>query len=109
MNEEILGRTKYMEYSRLAWNHSSPSEPIAIMSEYDDNGWERRKIEVFADGSIGYASARESVGGSELSLIQRPPDADVVHETEFRILELTKSEFEAAWRHAHRSFAGAEA
>lgn len=97
-----------MQYSRLAWRHSSPTEPIEILSEYDDNGWERRKIELFADGSIGYANELESVGGSQLSLIQRPPDEDVVHEPEFCVTEMTKPEFEAAWKHAHSALAGAK-
>ena len=90
-----------MQYSRLIWRHTSPTEPIEIMSEYDQDGWERRKIEVFADDSVGCASRTESLGGSKLSLIQRPPDDEVVDEPEFRVAEMTKSEFEAAWKQAH--------
>jgi hypothetical protein len=94
-----------MRYSRLQWNHSSPSEPREILSEYDEDGWEQRKIEIFPDGSVGFASGAESFGGSKLSLIPRPRDADVVAEPEFRVFELTKDEFELAWdnaRHANR-------
>jgi hypothetical protein len=91
-----------MQYSRLQWNHSSPTEPIEILSEYDDDGWERRKVEVFRNGAIGFASSTESVGGSELSLIQRPRDEEVVAEPEFRVLAVTKEEFERAWAQAHK-------
>jgi hypothetical protein len=91
-----------MRYSRLQWNHASPSEPIEILSEYDENGWERRKVEVFQDGSVRFASGRESVGGSELSLIPCPPDAEVVNEPEFRVFEMTKEEFEQAWARAYK-------
>jgi hypothetical protein len=94
-----------MQYSRLQWNHSSPSEPREILSEYDEDGWEHRKIEVFPDGSVGYAGGSESCGGSKLSLIPRPPDEDVVAEPEFRVIDLTQEEFELAWdnaRHANR-------
>jgi hypothetical protein len=90
-----------MQYSRLQWNHSSPSEPREILSEYDEDGWERRKVEVFPDGSVRFASGTESVGGSKLSLIPRPPDADVVAEPEFRVFEMTKEEFERMWERAH--------
>jgi hypothetical protein len=91
-----------MEYSRLQWNHSSPSEPIEILSEYDPDGWERRKVEVFRDGSVHFASTNESVGGCQLSLIPRPPDEEVIDEPEFRVFEMTKEEFERAWDQAHK-------
>lgn len=90
-----------MHYSRLQWNHQSPNEPREILSEYDQEGWECRKMELFPDGSVRYASDRESVGGCELSLIRRPPDDEVVAEPEFRVLQLTKEEFEQAWERVH--------
>jgi len=89
-----------MRYSRLTWNHSSPTEPVEILSEYDRDGWERRKVEVFADGSMRYAGAGEVTGGSELSLIQCPPDDEVVSEPEFLVSVLTRAEFELAWDQA---------
>lgn len=92
-----------MHYSRLQWNHSSPSEPREILSEYDPDGWERRKIEVFSDGSMRFASDTESIGGSKLSLIPRPPDEEVVGEPEFRVFDMTKEEFERAWDRAHEA------
>ena len=91
-----------MQYSRLQWTHSSPGEPIEIFSEYDENGWERRKIEMFKDGSVSFASITESIGDSKLSLIPRPPDEEVVDEPEFRVFEMTKEQFERAWDHAHK-------
>jgi hypothetical protein len=91
-----------MQYSRLLWNHDSPREPIEILSEYDEDGWECRKVEVFKDGSVSFASNTESIGDSKLSLIPRPPDEDVVTEPEFRVFELSKEQFERAWDHAHK-------
>jgi hypothetical protein len=90
-----------MQYSRLQWNHSSPAEPKEILSEYDEDGWERRKVEMFPDGSVRFASGTESVGGSKLSLIPRPPDSEVVAEPEFRVFAMTGEEFERAWARAH--------
>ena len=91
-----------MQYSRLQWHHSSPSEPIEIFSEYDQDGWERRKVEVFRDGSVRFAGGSESVGGCQLSLIPRPPDEEVIDEPEFRVFEMTKEEFERMWDRAHK-------
>lgn len=92
-----------MHYSCLHWNHLSPTEPVEILSEYDDNGWEQRKIEKFRDGSFGFAGGNESVGGTQLSLIQRPPDEEVVAEPEFRVTALSKDEFEGVWAEVHRT------
>lgn len=89
-----------MRYSRLLWDHDSPGEPVEISSEYDDDGWETRKVEVFAGGAVGFAGNSVSAGGTRLSLIRRPSDAEVVAEPEFRVIELTASEFERAWDEA---------
>ncbi len=91
-----------MRYSRLSWTHSSPSEPVEILSEYDHEGWERRKVELFADGSLRFAGEAGSSGGSRLSLIRCPADRDVIKEGEFQVFELTKDEFERAWEQAHQ-------
>ena len=81
--------------------------PVEILSEFDSAGWERRKVELFADGSFGFASRSESMGGSELALIPCPPDSDVVDEREFQISELSQVEFEAAWSRARQALATA--
>ena len=71
---------------------------VEILSEYDDRGWERRKVESCRDGSVHFASGTESVGGCDLSLIPRRPDEEVVDEPEFRVFEMTEGEFEQAWK-----------
>jgi hypothetical protein len=94
-----------MQYSRLVWAHASPAEPVEILSEYDESGWERRKVEKFHDGSLRFAGETETSGGSQLSLIRRPPDEDVVEEPEFTVATMTQSEFETVWDRA-RSLRG---
>ena len=91
-----------MRYSKLLWNHTFPNEPVAIYSEHDDKGWERRKVELFRDGSIGFASATESSEGTKLSLIQCPPDEEVNSEPEFRVMDISKDEFEGLWTRARQ-------
>jgi len=96
-----------MRYSRLKWTHSSPTEPIEILSEHDQDGWECRKVEVFVDGSMRYAGDGDPAGGSKLSLIPCPPDEEVVSEPEFRVTGMTQAEFEAVWNQARRVLTGA--
>ena len=49
-----------MEYIMVKWLHSHPDEPVLLYSELDKDRWETRKVEVFADGRIGFASATEA-------------------------------------------------
>jgi len=44
-----------MTYFKCKWNHTFPDEPIMLHSELDDQRWERRKVETFRDGRMGYA------------------------------------------------------
>jgi len=57
-----------MTYLKCSWNHSFPDAPITLYSELDDQRWELRKVEVFRDGTMGYADRSKEVGGSMLGL-----------------------------------------
>jgi hypothetical protein len=91
-----------MRYSKLIWNHEFADEPAQVFSEHDDGGWERRKVEVFPDGSVGFASSTESFGGTKLSLIQCPPDEEVNLDPEFKVVDVAKDEFEGLWNEARQ-------
>ena len=93
-----------MRYSKPVWRHDSPTEPISILSEHDADGWERRKVEIFADGSVGFASSMKSVGGAQLSQIRCPADVDVLS-SEMSIVALTTAEFEREWDAARQAAA----
>ena len=93
-----------MRYSKLIWRHDSPTEPTRIISEYDANGWERRKVEIFADGSVAFASSNETVGGARLSEIRCPADDEVLS-PEMNVVAITADEFEREWDSARRAAA----
>lgn len=42
-------------YLRVEWVHDIPNEPVILFSELDDEMWELRKVEVYRDGTAGYA------------------------------------------------------
>lgn len=87
-------------YVRLNWKHASPEFPIAILSELDSERWETRKIEFFADGTVGYAQEGTEAGGSFLG--EKPvPDIEIMNrDAEFEAEEISATEFEKAWRQA---------
>ena len=49
-----------MQYIRVRWNHDRSDEPVELWSELDGESWEVRKVEVFPDGHLGFASRDES-------------------------------------------------
>ena len=86
-----------MQYYCVEWLHDCPSDPVIIYSETDANGWEMRKMEVFADGTATYATEAEQTGDSFLAEVQMPSLAEIAADPEFLPRLITKREFEAIW------------
>ena len=89
-----------MRYQFVEWLHEFDSEPVAIIQELTDDGWEVRKIEVFPGGSVGLASSRGESGGSALAELPSP-DLDAINRSpEFNGVAIGPRLFEALWREA---------
>jgi NitT/TauT family transport system ATP-binding protein len=86
-----------MKYMRVQWLHQHPDEPVWLYSEIDENGWEVRKVELFRDGTKGYASSTESNGRSHLSTEPLPPLASIAAQAEFVPQEIAREEFDLVW------------
>lgn len=56
-----------MGYLRVEWTQHNPEMPVEIYSELDEDRWEVRKVEVFADGRVQYSDGVESTGRTDLS------------------------------------------
>ncbi|MBV8276434.1 MAG: hypothetical protein JO170_14400 [Verrucomicrobia bacterium] len=57
------------KYVRVEWQHSSPEEPVVSYSELNDERFKTRKIEVFHDERLVYASRTESSFGTTLGVL----------------------------------------
>lgn len=91
-----------MNYLCVKWIHSFPDEPVWLYSEIDAERWETRKVEIFADGRYGYASATESSGGTGLGEGPIPTLAEIARDPQFEPSEITKEKFEQEWRRRNR-------
>jgi len=77
--------------------HKSGLDPILIYSEVDDEGWETRKVEVFADGKIGTAPPGDDDLNTKLS-IEPLPDIEMIRvDHQFEPSWISKEEFEEVW------------
>ncbi len=86
-----------MTYIRINWIHAIPSEPTCIYSEVDSNRWERRKVEIYADGRMGFADYGRSVGGSMLSIEPLPTVDEIATDSQFVPAEISEEDFESIW------------
>jgi hypothetical protein len=90
-----------MRYLRVQWLHGHADEPVEIYSELDDAGWEIRKVEIFRDGSIGFASASEAGGTTVLGEEAVPALEDIGTDPQFKPSRISKEEFERRWNGRH--------
>jgi len=87
-----------MEYIDVAWRHENPDYPVRLVSELNDQRFEVRKLEFFADGTVGFASEDCSVRGTELGTVAVPPLDEINAESQFHGLSVDRASFEELWR-----------
>lgn len=88
-------------YQRVEWHHGFDEEPIVIYSEVDANGFEKRKVEQFRDGTSTFADELKAAGSTWLSELALPSLEEINEQSEFKAEAIEASTFETAWRSAH--------
>ena len=86
-----------MRYIKVKWRHASDSEPVLLYSELDDNRFEVRKVEVYADGRCGYADGVSNSGDTRLGEVPVPPLDEIAADSDFEPTEIAREEFDEAW------------
>jgi len=86
-----------MNYVQTKWHHTDPDDPIEIYGELDTEGWEVRKVEIFRDGKMTFASEVQSSGDSWLAETPWPPIAEINQDPQFEARPINQAEFEQVW------------
>jgi hypothetical protein len=89
-----------MQYLKVRWIHDFANEPVLLYSEMNDEREEVRKVDVFADGRMGFASESQAHGDTELSEPPMPPDDVIRGDPQFVVEDVTADEFDRVWREA---------
>lgn len=89
-----------MGYIKVKWIHSFVDEPVLLYSEIDEQRWELRSVEVFADGRIGYADGEMSTETTRLAEAPIPELKEIAADPQFQPEVISKDEFEAVWARA---------
>ena len=95
-------RKQLKQYIVVEWLHTAPDEPISLYYELDADRHERRKMEVYQDGTMHSADSRHGQGSTFLAWEAHPPLTEINADPEFRAREITAQEFESVWKQATR-------
>lgn len=86
-----------MKYLDITWQHDSEDDPYRLVSEVGADGFEKRKLEFFKNGRVGYASEIESSDTTMLGTNQIP-DLDVITaQPGFSGEKISEQAFEQLW------------
>ncbi len=86
-----------MRYLYVKWTHKDPNAPVHLYSEIDDDSYECRKVEIWADGRKGFADGSEAKGGTVLSDMTVPPLKVIAALPEYEPKEIPAEEFQKIW------------
>ena len=89
-----------MTYLKVIWKHSFGNEPVFLYSELNKERWELRKVEVFPNGKMGYASPGLSIGGTELSEKPLPSLEEIATDPQFEPVAISAADFDIIWTKA---------
>ena len=84
-------------YLHVRWEHEHADEPVDLWSELNAERFETRKLEIFRNGRIGYASFDEESGGTRLGERAIPSIGEIASDNQFRPEEISKAAFEKLW------------
>ncbi|MDE2163963.1 MAG: hypothetical protein KGL29_14755 [Alphaproteobacteria bacterium] len=86
-----------MRYLHVKCLHKNPNEPAHLYSEIGDDSYERRKVELYADGRKGFADETEEAGGTSLGIMPVPSLAEIAAQPGFEPKEIPQEEFQRIW------------
>ncbi|ANY84031.1 hypothetical protein BB934_37860 (plasmid) [Microvirga ossetica] len=86
-----------MKYIKVRWLHTSPDSPVLLYSELNDELWEVRKVEVYADGRVDFADREEQSGSTRLGIEPLPTLEEIAADPEFELTVISAEEFDSAW------------
>ncbi|WP_205746795.1 DUF6881 domain-containing protein [Duganella callida] len=86
-----------MNYIDVIWHTTDPANPIRLVSELDEHGFETRKLEFFRDGAVGYADETTSANGCALGELAVAVLAKINEDREFAGVAITAAAFEELW------------
>ena len=92
-----------LHYVSVEWLHEILNEPVRLYYELDPGRCERRKVEVYRDGTLQAADASQGHGTTFLAWEPHPPQAKIEADPQFRVCKITAQEFDVIWNRAKQA------
>ena len=86
-----------MKYIDIYWHNDSQDEPYRLVSEIGADGYEKRKLEFFRNGNIGYATGIETSNTTMLAINKIPALEAIISQPDFSGEEISRDQFERLW------------
>ena len=86
-----------MRYIDLEWIHDFQDEPVRLISEVGHKNYELRKLEIYRDGSVGFATDNIEYGVARLGTSEIPTIDEINAQKEFNGCEIDKHDFDLLW------------
>jgi hypothetical protein len=84
-------------YLYIQWKKPGPGEPSHTYSELDSDRLEIRKVDLYPNGTRGFADANEEAGGTILGSMPVPPLEELAGDPGFEVKEIKVEEFQRHW------------
>lgn len=96
-------------YLKVRWIHEIENAPVLLLSELGADRFETRKVEVFADGRLGFASTTVRSQDTRLSDTALPSERDIAADPQFQIEGTSQGEFAEYWERSREGSASPDA
>lgn len=90
-----------MRYLKVTWLHDNPEDPVEMYSEINDEGWEQRRVDCYANGRKDIAGRGIETGKTilaEVPVLETPEE--IAEDSQFRSELISNSKFEEIWESA---------
>lgn len=86
-------------FQRVQWLHDDPEDPVVLWAHVVD-GWEVRKVDEFADGSLAGADGEHESGSTGLGTVPVPAPEVIGADPQFLIELVERDAFDRVWQQA---------
>ncbi len=84
-------------YLYIQWKKPDSGAPSHTYSELDSDRNELRKVELYPNGTRGFADAEEEAGGTFLGTMPVPPLAELAGDPALEAKEIAVEEIQRQW------------
>lgn len=86
-------------FQRVQWLQDNPEYPVVLWAHVVD-GWEVRKVDEFADGSLAWADGDHESDSTGLGTVPVPAPEEIGADPQFLVELVTREAFDRVWQRA---------